>query len=271
MDNKIIEIPELVSCGVFDSRLTFGNVAETKNRKVSIYEFELPIDETGISYINHTVQPLDSSLVLCAKPGQTRHSRLPIRAYFIHLIVRDSYTKSILNKLPDFFRPAQRKKYEEIFTAIIYAHQTPSVQNTLYCHAKLFELLSLLVRETEHLQKNVHLSSVNERVIEEAIDYINTHYLENIELSDIAAHVHLTKIYFHNLFKSATGVTTHQHILSKRMERAKKLLVSCENIADVAQRCGFGSQSYFNYVFKKETGMTPKQYKKSLSQSYPEQ
>lgn len=269
MDNKIIEIPELVICGVFDSRLHFGNIEETKNRKVSIYEFELPIDKTGISYINGTAHPLDAGLVLCAKPGQIRHSHLPFRAYFIHLLVRDNYTKSILNKLPDFFRPAQRKKYEEIFTAIIYAHQTPSVQNTLYCHAKLFELLSLLVCETEHLQKSPHLSSTNERVIEAAIDYINAHYLENIELSDIAAHVHLTKIYFHNLFKSATGITTHQYILSKRMERAKKLLVSCENIADVAQSCGFGSQSYFNYVFKKETGMTPKQYKKNLSGNYP--
>lgn len=269
METRIAEIPEIVSCGVFDSRLRFGNMEETKNRKVSIYEFELPIDKTGTSHINDVAYPLDAGLVLCAKPGQIRHSLLPIRAYFIHLLVRDSYTKSILNKLPDVFRPTQRKKYEEIFTTIIYAKQTPSTQNTLLCHAKLFELLSLLVQETEHLQKNAKLSGASERVIEAAIDYINAHYLEDIELGDIAAHVHLTKIYFHNLFKSATGVTTHQYILSKRMERAKKQLVSCENIAEVASRCGFGSQSYFNYVFKKETGLTPKQYKKNLSQNYP--
>ncbi len=269
MEARVLELPEIVSCGVFDSRLRFGNMEETKNRKVSIYEFELPIDETGVSHINDIAHPLDAGLILCAKPGQIRHSRLPIRAYFIHLLVRDSYTKSILNKLPDVFRPTHRKKYEEIFTAIIFARQTPSAQNTLLCHAKLFELLSLLVQETEHLQKNVRLSGASERVIEAAIDYMNARYLEDISLEDIATHVHLTKIYFHNLFKSATGITTHQYILAKRMEQAKKELASCENITDVACRCGFGSQSYFNYVFKKETGFTPKQYKKKLSQNYP--
>ena len=64
MDARILEIPEIVSCGVFDSRLRFGNIDETKNRKVSIYEIELPIDHTGISYINDRAYPLDAGLVL---------------------------------------------------------------------------------------------------------------------------------------------------------------------------------------------------------------
>ena len=119
MDAKVMETPEIVNCGVFDSYLRFGNLEETKNRKVSIYEFELPLTNTGTSYINGDVHPLDSGIVLCAKPGQIRHSKLPIRAYYIHLLVRDTYTKSILNKLPDVFRPTQRQKYEEIFSAMI--------------------------------------------------------------------------------------------------------------------------------------------------------
>ena len=61
-------------------------------------------------------------------------------------------------------------------------------------------------------------------------------------------------------FKEATGITPHAFRLNRRIDRAKELLQSGMEIADVALQCGFYDQSHLHRHFRALTAMTPRQY-----------
>ena len=74
-----LQLPEIVAIGVYNARLAHKNVLVTKNRKTTMFEIELPIEGGGISFINNESAAITENLVICAKPGQIRHTRLPFK------------------------------------------------------------------------------------------------------------------------------------------------------------------------------------------------
>ena len=98
---------------------------------------------------------------------------------------------------------------------------------------------------------------------DKVLSYINTHYMEDITLEDLASHVHLSRHYLVHLFRNETGKTPFEFITSTRLEQAKRLL-SCTNlsIAEIAIQCGFESSSYFCRRFRTAFGTTPRAFKK---------
>ena len=66
-------------------------------------------------------------------------------------------------------------------------------------------------------------------------------------------------------FKRNIGRTVHQEILRLRLERAKELLDRTEmQLPEIAARCGFSYPSKLSAVFKRETGMTPTDYRRRM-------
>ena len=69
----------------------------------------------------------------------------------------------------------------------------------------------------------------------------------------------------HKLFTEYYGITPSDYILKIRISAAKQLLITKDDsIARIAADCGFSSQSYFNYSFKKQTGLSPLKYRKKM-------
>lgn len=95
------------------------------------------------------------------------------------------------------------------------------------------------------------------------IDYINNHYMEKIELTDLAKEVNLSKSACCREFKSYMKCTIFEYIINYRLViSAKLLLTTNDSIASIAYQCGFGSTSYFIEKFKKKTGVSPFVYRK---------
>ena len=95
-------------------------------------------------------------------------------------------------------------------------------------------------------------------------NYINTHLDRELSLVEIAQVINISPTYFASLFKHATGISPHQYVIQKRVERAKVLLSKTDlAIANIALQVGFSSQSHLNQQFKRFTGMTPKQVRPS--------
>ena len=83
-----------------------------------------------------------------------------------------------------------------------------------------------------------------------------------LTLEEVAAHVHLHPSYFSTLFKSSTGSSFKEYLNMVRIEESKRLLSNTDySIIDIAVAVGFEDQSYFSKVFKKYTGLTPKQFR----------
>ena len=74
-----------IQCGVFDSNILRRNNAKSQNRVVGCFELELFHSDTGVSYVDEVCHPTRRGMLLCAKPGQIRHSEFPVRCSFIRI------------------------------------------------------------------------------------------------------------------------------------------------------------------------------------------
>lgn len=104
----------------------------------------------------------------------------------------------------------------------------------------------------------------NRRLIITSVQYLKEHYTENITLEDMSRVVYLSPYYFSHLFKKEMGVSFVEYLTSLRIEESKRLLRETPlYISAVAAKVGYSDVNYFSRVFKKMTGMTPSQYRKS--------
>ncbi len=98
----------------------------------------------------------------------------------------------------------------------------------------------------------------------EAQRYIDAHFMEDVTLEELARHAYLSPSYLSHAFREWTGSSPKQYMLLCRIALARELLLSTDiSVAAVASRCGFGDVSNFIRSFKKETGTTPGQYRRS--------
>ena len=100
------------------------------------------------------------------------------------------------------------------------------------------------------------------RPVSACMDYIYDHLYEQILVSDLAEHVELNESYLSVLFKKETGESISGYIRRRRVEAAEGMLrYSDYSCSDIANYLAFCSQSHFISVFRKETGLTPRQYR----------
>lgn len=93
------------------------------------------------------------------------------------------------------------------------------------------------------------------------LEYIHTHFNQNLSLAELAALAQMSPNYFVTQFKKTIGLTPHQYVIHQRIECAKELLVKNKMaIAEVAYELGFSHQSHFTRHFKHQVGVTPKQF-----------
>lgn len=97
--------------------------------------------------------------------------------------------------------------------------------------------------------------------IHRAIDYIQAHLSQSLNVSQLAEIAGYSLYHFTRMFKQVTSQTPVQYLTQQRITRAKELLVESEmSIDEVLAACGFSSYSYFFRIFKKQCGVTPHQY-----------
>ncbi len=94
--------------------------------------------------------------------------------------------------------------------------------------------------------------------------YLETHYMEEISLAQMAQSCHYSTSYFSTLFKAQTGETFVSYLNRLRLEKACELLLTTNGKnADIAQQVGFSDPKYFNRLFVRQYGMPAHAYRKS--------
>lgn len=97
----------------------------------------------------------------------------------------------------------------------------------------------------------------------QVVEYINAHCTDyHISLDMIARELQLTPPYLCTILKQEIGMSYKEYLTKLRMEEAKRLLTEeYISVADICQRVGYASASYFIKLFQKYTGMTPTRYR----------
>lgn len=101
------------------------------------------------------------------------------------------------------------------------------------------------------------------KMILSAVQYISSHYTENISLTDVANAIHISKNYLCDLFKKEMQVTFIDYVTNLRIEKAKYLLSHTDKkMYEISQEVGYHDYAYFSQIFKRHTGITLSAYRR---------
>ncbi|TCT26323.1 AraC-like DNA-binding protein [Melghiribacillus thermohalophilus] len=100
------------------------------------------------------------------------------------------------------------------------------------------------------------------KTVNRAITYIHDHILQDLKLGVIAKQSFVSSSYLSHLFRKEVGVSIVQYINQKRIEESKYFLLhTTSSISEISSLFRFCNQSYYTSLFKKYTGITPKEFR----------
>lgn len=103
------------------------------------------------------------------------------------------------------------------------------------------------------------------KYVNNAMNYIEQHYAEKISLEMLAKYTNLSTYYLSKQIKKETGLNLLDNVNNIRVEKSKYLLLNTNiSILDIAQKVGFNYQNHFAATFKKFTGISPNEFRKTL-------
>ena len=95
--------------------------------------------------------------------------------------------------------------------------------------------------------------------IQQAIDYMEKHLLEEINYEDVAKHVHISRYEFHRAFSFLTGMTANSYIRNRRLSLSGKEIVETDTkITDIALKYGYETPESFTKAFTRFHSIAPK-------------
>lgn len=128
-----------------------------------------------------------------------------------------------------------------------------SLSVTLYATLLEFKSSISLSSPLSEAKKNMLISAMHEMA---------TNF--KLNLSDVAQKLNISEEHFCRTFKAYTGLRPLEYVNYLKIQRAKELLKSTDkNISEIAEMTGYFSPSYFTMIFKRYTGISPKNFRNS--------
>jgi len=183
-----------------------------------------------------------------------------IQSGFEELIVIHITSNSVLPNKIEVFKPQSpyylKRKFEDIYS--IWSKKQIGYEYD--CKADLYKILANIQKETSSTT-----FSQNADKIAMATEYIHENFLsKNLSVSSLANLCSMSDTYFRKLFYKAHSTTPLKYINTLRLNYALELLNShYYTLAEIADKCGFENVYYFSTFIKKETGKSPRQYKRN--------
>ena len=129
----------------------------------------------------------------------------------------------------------------------------------------LYEILQFLSEQFDMIMTSIGYSS-RDSIIDDVIFYIQHNYSKNITLENIAPLFGYNSSYLGKIFSRKVGVNFNTYLDTIRIEHSKEILISSKTqVYKVAEMVGYRNVDYFHIKFKKHTGQSPAEYRKSNS------
>lgn len=152
--------------------------------------------------------------------------------------------------------------YQQIFKKMIQELQLGKADFENYLSLLLYELLIMVGRQQSEPKA---IPPAAQKDIEHAIRYFSENYNKDISIDEFAASLNMSTCWFIRNFKQYSKITPMAYILSIRIANAKNLLeTTTYNINEIASIIGYDNALYFSRLFKKQTGLSPSEYRKKM-------
>lgn len=213
-------------------------------------------------------RPLQRGHVTFVPHGYSTELEFPVEHSTITMFIPKGDLSQIAIDLgADGVRPMASSRHErlsQLITMCAAELQSPGFASDLMVEGLVRAIGATLVREGNEppslADGRIYLSPAR---LARVIDYIDSRLEHEIHLGDLANVAGLSPFHFSRVFKLTTGETPYHFVGSRRLDRARSMLVSGElPLAELALACGFASQSHFTAAFTKAVGMPPGRYRR---------
>lgn len=159
-----------------------------------------------------------------------------------------------------------KKECETILSRInrFYGLDDPVSESRFF--VAFFDLLLFIYDQCKSALDKLENVPRKEQYVRKVIDFLESKYMQHIQLEQIEAHMHMSKFHISKLFQEITGMSIFDYLQTWRINQAKALFhYSRENsVTSVCYQVGFKHVSHFSRAFKKIAGVSPGQYRKNL-------
>lgn len=155
----------------------------------------------------------------------------------------------------------EREKLEGLLDSLELAMEDRGFGGDLLARTCFLQLLvhlnRAMVRDRTHRDQSV---SQYDPKIAQVLSYINEHLGEELTVDALARQVYASKYHFMRRFKQLTGCPVHRYITQKRLLAAAELLRAGASAQTACGRCGFQDYSAFHRAFRRQFGVTPREF-----------
>lgn len=173
------------------------------------------------------------------------------------------YIKPLLFRQMSFKNHICDESISLIIDRIVEAYESNGPTCAIRVEAGLLMLLTRLIEGYVNTEPEVSQRHSDHRFTE-IIDYLDTHFTEDISIADLAQKFGYNKSYFCRKFKDQTGITCIEYISALRLDYAAIMLKGTPySVSEISEKCGYFDANYFSRCFKDKYGMSPVEYKKN--------
>lgn len=243
------------------------------------YEFYFFLEGNVSIYIDGTVYPLKYGDIVVVPPQIKHHAvihdtKLPYRRFVFW--ISEDYCNQLMTQSASYGYLLQHVQVTKhyifhndiiTFNAIQYKifQMIEEIQFKRFGKEAKIPLLVndflLQLNRMIYEQQNPNREKEGQNLYQTLIDYIDEHLDEDLSLDMLAGKFYVSKYYIAHLFKEKMGLSIHQYILKKRMQASKEAILGNARISEIYTRYGFKDYSSFYRAFRKEFGVSPKEYR----------
>jgi len=181
--------------------------------------------------------------------------------YWLHFSGTDigNFIDNLGFKNSPWYNIGVKSEYITIFDKIIRELQVKREHFFELSNLYALELFSLMSRSMSEGGLDIHI--INEQ-IQNVIELMHKNSQSKQSIQEYAKLCSISTCWFIHCFKAYTGMTPQQYITDIRVTKAKELLLySSFNITEIASIVGYDNSFYFSRIFKKNTALSPREYK----------
>lgn len=230
-------------------------------------EIELVTDGNGIQVFNGQTHRLKKGSLYVIRP--TDYHRLSGKLSIFQLLIRPEFLHEDVAKkiysIPSPITVDLKDDYD--LTYSLFSAMEKECDNTHHfsnevIKSELATVVSLFIKHCPEFAKP-NLREGKNDILYAILNGNN--YLNKLTLKDIASRTNYSENYISELFHKIYGRTLQSYLVTLRIDYSKKLLLTTDlSISTICMESGFNTFSNFLNLFKRETGKTPKQFRKEM-------
>ncbi|MEQ2528997.1 helix-turn-helix domain-containing protein [Bacillaceae bacterium CLA-AA-H227] len=253
----------------FDGHSNWSDPSHSHNE---CYQISIPFHGNTIATLNQKEKVLSKGNAIVANPNSTHSHQFKTESSSLVILGfnRDVLNKwlideenlkeeVIFNEEQEIFNNDLKLKMKQWFSLYILneGNQSTFIDDL---EVSIFQYFSSILRGSHNIKEPLQL--VSDIHLNRILDYIHSHYSDNMTVETLAGIAQQSKYHFIRTFKKTTGFTPHQYIMIFRIKKAKELLLfSSKSVTEISYELGFSSSSQFYRNFTNLVGCSPQKFR----------